>query len=269
LNTSTPATLAAGLMISAALTSGANATSVRVDTSLGDVVIDLLEEATPLTVENFLGYVKRGDYDGTVFHRSISDFIVQAGGFAVTDDDVAPTRIETASPVVNEPGISNTRGTVALAKLSGDPDSGTNQFFFNLADNSGGTAALDTQNGGFTVFGRVTDGIDVVDAIAARNTVDGGGAFTDLPYLNDTQPTGFDDVQYVFINGITVEPVVVDPIDPVDPVDPIDPIDPIDPVAPIDPVSPTNPGGPAAVPSPTAAAAGLLGLFALAARRRR
>lgn len=256
MKTSLTTTLAAGLLVPALMAPAASASSVLLNTSLGDIVIDLLEEEAPLTVENFLGYVERGDYDGTIFHRSVSDFIVQGGAFEPGDGDAAPTQRETQDPVTNEPGVSNTRGTVALAKLGGDPSSGTNQFFFNLADNSGGGAALDTQNGGFTVFARVIEGLDIVDAIAALNTVNGGGAFEDLPYQGATVPTGFDEVDYVLINSASVVPVIIDPVDPVVP----DPIDPVDPVLPTDP---------AAVPSPSALAAGLLGLGAMVARRRR
>ena len=259
MKTSLPPILAAGLMVPTLLAPAASASTVLFDTSLGNIVIDLLEEDAPLTVENFLGYVERGDYDGTIFHRSVTDFIIQGGGFEPGVGDVAPVERETVDPVVNEPGVSNLRGTVALAKLGGDPDSGTNQFFFNLSDNSGN---LDNQNGGFTVFARVLEGLDIVDAIAGLSTVNGGGAFEDLPYLGDTVPTGFDEVDYVLLNSVSVVPVVVAPMEPEIPVDSVDPVDPVTPTNPVTPA-------PAPVPSPSALAAGLLGLGALVARRRR
>ncbi len=137
---------------------------VRLETSLGDIVIELVDDA-PVTTENFLQYVEDGFYDGTIFHRVVPDFVVQGGGFL--PGNVAQEGVR--DPIVNEfsPSRSNVRGTVAMAKLGGDPDSATSQFFFNLDDNSGPPSNLDTQNGGFTVFANVVEGMDVVDSIAA------------------------------------------------------------------------------------------------------
>ncbi len=142
--------------------------AVRVTTNLGVMDFILYNTATPQTVANFLGYVNNvsssGNYNGSVFHRSVSGFIVQGGAFKTLS---APNNFSvtttTASPA-NEPGISNLRGTVAMAKLGSDPNSATDQFFVNLADNSGN---LDNQNGGFTAFARVAgNGMAVADAIA-------------------------------------------------------------------------------------------------------
>lgn len=134
---------------------------VRLVTSLGDMVFELVDDA-PVTTENFLQYVEDGFYDGTVFHRVVPDFVVQGGGFL--PDGSQPDGLR--DPIVNEfsPSRSNLRSTVAMAKLGGDPDSATSQFFVNLDDNSDN---LDNQNGGFTVFARVVEGMDVADAIAA------------------------------------------------------------------------------------------------------
>lgn len=132
---------------------------VKLETNMGDITIELNEEAAPVTVKNFLRYIDEGFYDGTILHRVIPRFMIQAGGF--TADMV---RKETHDPIVNEFKLSNLRGTVAMAKMEGNPDSGTSQFFINLADNSGN---LDNQNGGFTVFAKVVEGMDVVDRIAA------------------------------------------------------------------------------------------------------
>ncbi len=134
---------------------------VRLTTSLGDVLFELVDDA-PVTTTNFLRYVNEKFYDGTIFHRTVSGFIVQGGG-------VLPGGTEKPGvhdPIVNEfsPARSNVRTSVAMAKLGGDPDSATCQFFVNLADNS---ANLDNQNGGFTVFAHVIEGMDVIDAIAA------------------------------------------------------------------------------------------------------
>ena len=245
----------------------ASAGSVVFDTSLGDIVIELFEDAAPETVENFLGYVERGDYDGTIIHRSVPGFVVQGGGFVPGVGDATPVAIPVLEPVVNEPGISNTRGTIALARVGGQVDSGTSQFFFNLDDSN---SFLDTVDEGFTVFGEISEGQDVVDAIAALGITNGPAApFGELPFLNDisTPPTSFSEVDFVLINsGSVVEDPVVVVTDPVAPIDPIDPVG-----GPVDPVQPPadDDGGVAAVPSPSAAVAGLLGLGALATRRRR
>ncbi|MEX1198105.1 MAG: peptidylprolyl isomerase [Pseudohongiellaceae bacterium] len=147
---------------------------VRISTTYGDFSIELFEEQTPATVENFLGYVGRGDYRRTFLHRLESDFVVQGGGYRFIPGCSAgvrpcgPVEVPQQAPVQNEPGISNTRGTVAMAKLSGDPDSATSQWFVNLDDNS---EELDDQNGGFTAFGEVLgDGMDVLDRIAEQAT---------------------------------------------------------------------------------------------------
>jgi cyclophilin family peptidyl-prolyl cis-trans isomerase len=182
-------------------------TVVRYDTVYGEFDVQLFDNDTPATVQNYLGYVDRGDYDGTFIHRNAlleddTPFVVQGGGFKYT----APNNYNaiTQKPsVLNEPGISNTRGTIAMAKLGGDPDSATNQWFFNMGDNS---ANLDNQNGGFTVFGEVLgDGMDIVDQIAATPNWDASslnGAFDSLPlrdFTNDHFPNNDD---LVVINSI-------------------------------------------------------------------
>lgn len=156
------------------------ASSVTLTTPLGEIVIDLFEEEAPETVANFLNYVRDGDFEGSFIHRSVTGFIIQGGGYTWVDDVLG--NVPTDPPVVNEPGISNLRGTIAMAKKSGDPNSATSQWFINLADNA---AILDDQNGGFTVFGEVTgDGMDVVDAIAALKIWNAGGAFTTIPLID-------------------------------------------------------------------------------------
>ncbi len=135
---------------------------VRFTTNLGTFVVELEPEKAPKTVENFLRYVRDGFYDGTVFHRVIPGFVVQGGGFTA-DLVQKPTR----APIPNEAanGLSNVRGTIAMARTS-DPDSATAQFYINLRDNT----ALNRRDGtpagaGYCVFGRVVEGMDVVDAI--------------------------------------------------------------------------------------------------------
>ncbi len=156
-------------------------TTVYVDTVLGSFSIELLDDVTPNTVANFLNYVRDGDYDGTFFHRAIPGFILQGGGFSLVADGVY-SRIPSDPPVANEFRMSNIRGTIAMAKLPGDPNSATNQWFVNLTDNS---AILDAQNGGFTVFARVLgDGMGVVDAIVAQPIFNIGGGFLDTPTID-------------------------------------------------------------------------------------
>jgi cyclophilin family peptidyl-prolyl cis-trans isomerase len=139
--------------------------SIRVDmeTSLGTIPLELFPDMAPVTVQNFLDYVNDGDYDGALVHRSVPGFVIQGGGFREVGG--AYTQIPLAAPIVNEPCLSNTRGTVAMARLGGQPDSATSQWFINLSDN----LSLDFSDGvGFTAFGRVVaDGMAVADAIAA------------------------------------------------------------------------------------------------------
>ncbi len=143
-------------------------------TSLGDVTIELYPEKAPITVKNFLAYVDAGFYDGTIFHRVIPGFVIQGGGFP-EDMSQKPTH----PPIKNEAdnGLKNGRGTLSMARTQ-EVDSATSQFFINLADN----AALDhrVQGFGYAVFGKVRDGMDVVDKIAAVPT-GRRGMFRDVP----------------------------------------------------------------------------------------
>jgi cyclophilin family peptidyl-prolyl cis-trans isomerase len=168
--------------------------TVRLDTSAGPINLELFDQETPLTVNNFLSYLNSGRYTDTVFHRSVPGFVLQGGGFVFNSNPARLDAVVTDNPVQNEPGISNTRGTVAMAKLGGDPNSATSQFFFSLADNS---STLDSQNGGFTVFAKVADDASqaVVDQLAAiptqnraSNSNPSTSAFTNLPLQNYPQP---------------------------------------------------------------------------------
>lgn len=154
----------AGLMVGlllAAVPAQAN-TLVRVSTSFGDFTLELFDDVAPVTVRNFLNYVERGAYNGTYFHRLDTGFVLQGGGYRLIPYQ-GPLQVPADPPIVNEYRESNVRGTIAMAKLDGDPNSATSEWFVNLADNS---ANLNTQNGGFTVFGRVLgDGMNVMDAI--------------------------------------------------------------------------------------------------------
>ena len=138
---------------------------VKLETSMGEIVIELNEQAAPVTVKNFLGYIEAGFYDGTIFHRVIPGFMIQGGGF--TNKLV---RKETRDPIINEAkgGLSNERGALAMARTS-DPDSATCQFFINHTDNEF-LNYVDSDQAGYAVFGKVTEGMDVVDAIASVKT---------------------------------------------------------------------------------------------------
>ena len=193
--------------------------SVLLPASTGFFNIALDGQHKPITVANFLNYVNSGRYfmtDPTThglassfIHRSVSNFVVQGGGFIGTVNPAQPpyaqpTPVPTFSPIHNEPGISNKIGTIAMAKLDGQPDSATSQWFVNLANNGGPPANLDTTNGGFTVFGHVTGvGMTIVNAIAAVPIFNLGSPFNSLPLRNYTG--GFIRVtNLVSIAGITV-----------------------------------------------------------------
>lgn len=153
----------ATLLVLAGLGGSAHATTVQFQTSMGDFEVNLFDKTTPATVENFLKYVADGAYDDTYIHRSVPEFVVQGGGFVFDYEEQEGTPITLLPTVVNEPKLSNKRGTIAMAKKDGQPDSATSQWFFNVSDNS---ANLDSNNGGFTVFGQVTgEGMAILDAI--------------------------------------------------------------------------------------------------------
>ncbi len=137
---------------------------VRITTSRGKFLIELAEDLAPATVQNFVRYVDEGFYDGTLFHRVIPNFVVQGGGF-LPGLEQKPTHAPIASEAGN--GLRNLRGTVAMARTD-DPNSATSQFYVNLSDNT----ALDPSptSAGYTVFGRVIEGMDVIDQIAAVPT---------------------------------------------------------------------------------------------------
>lgn len=170
------------------LTTGKIARFELYDNSLGGGVSNVLlfdqpGAGAPVTVNNFLNYVNDGDYINSIIHRSVPGFVIQGGGF--TFKDLMPDLIPTDPPIVNEFNSqrSNTRGTIAMAKVGNDPNSATSQWFFNLADNS---ANLDNQNGGFTVFGEVLSQGDLapIDAIASLPVEDVSG-FLNQPALSD------------------------------------------------------------------------------------
>lgn len=147
-----------------------------IHTSMGDIKLELLADQAPASVDNFISYAKSGSYDGTIFHRVISHFMIQGGGFTADMEKKA-----TREPIANEAnnGLSNIRGTVAMARTN-DPHSATAQFFINTQDNLNlnHTDESSSRTWGYAVFGRVTDGMSVVDEIRFVETT------TTPPYSN-------------------------------------------------------------------------------------
>ncbi len=149
---------------------------VTIETTLGNVKIELFEKEAPLSVKNFLDYTKSGFYSGTIFHRVIPGFMAQGGGFTV-DRKQKPTN----APVKNEAanGLKNDRGTIAMARTSA-PDSATAQFFINVVNNN----MLNRPNpdgAGYAVFGKVIEGMDVVDKIVSAKTQNVNMVFQNFP----------------------------------------------------------------------------------------
>ena len=153
------------------------AQKVKLETSAGDIVIELDAAKAPKSAENFVQYVKAGHYDGTIFHRVISNFMIQGGGMTADRREKA-TRPPIALEARN--GLVNTRGTVAMARTN-DPNSATSQFFINVKDNDFLNAAQSRDGNGYAVFGKVTSGMDVVDKI--RNAPTGPGDFPNEPVV--------------------------------------------------------------------------------------
>jgi peptidyl-prolyl cis-trans isomerase A (cyclophilin A) len=161
---------AAALALGLALSGGASAEKVRLATSMGDIVVDLDATKAPKSVANFIEYVKSGHYDGTIFHRVISNFMVQGGGM---DPSMKEKQVRAPIPLESRNGLSNTRGTLAMARTM-VPDSATAQFFINVKDNPFLDQPNSQDGNGYAVFGRVVEGMDVVDKIRAVPTGNAG-----------------------------------------------------------------------------------------------
>ncbi len=217
------------VVIAVGTTAGTAGTLAVFHTAAGELGVELFDQDKPVTVQNFLRYVEGGLYQGVFFHRCIPGFVLQGGGYAVLNpsstDPIGPpwtnlTQVPSLGPITNEfsvgPRYSNTYGTLAMAKLGGDPNSASSQWFFNLADNS---ANLDNQNGGFTVFGRVLWGTNVLnefntlslghnlvnlqDVYGATNAI--AGLFSDLPtYASGTAAPPYTSLVYLSVAVTTV-----------------------------------------------------------------
>ncbi len=151
--------------------------NVRMQTSKGTITLELYQDKAPETVKNFVTYVKNGFYDGTIFHRVIPDFMIQGGGFTAD-----MTQKPTQNPIKNEAnnGLTNDVGTIAMARTS-NPDSATSQFFINAKNNGFLNFSAETRQGwGYAVFGKVIDGMDVVQSIE-RVPTGNQGPHQDVP----------------------------------------------------------------------------------------
>ena len=194
------------LMSATLLSYQANATVVEIQTNMGSITVNLFDEDTPETVENFLSYVNSGAYANNVVHRLEPDFVMQAGGYTYNSALPLDT-VPRGQPVVNEPVLSNVRGTIAMAKLSGDPDSATSEWFINIDDNSDN---LDVQNSGFTVFGQVIgDGMDIVDEINDLPRFNLGGAASSTPLINYSQADASNGVEPDEENFVLITDIVI------------------------------------------------------------
>ena len=174
--TLTRTALIAALSLALTAPFAALAQKVKLNTSAGDIVVELDAAKAPKTVENFVQYVKAGHYDGTVFHRVIPSFMIQGGGMTA-DMKEKPTRAPI--PLESKNGLGNARGTLAMAR-TGNPNSATSQFFVNVQDNDRLNAANSPDGNGYAVFGKVVSGMDVVDKIREVPTGSKGG-HNDVP----------------------------------------------------------------------------------------
>lgn len=186
--------LAAFLMLPAF----AQATNVIITTPLGEIELEMLEDDAPNTVANFLQYVNEGNYVNSFMHRLEPGFIMQGGGY-VFEDGAKEVKINAS--IDNEFKVSNTRGTVAMAKFPNNPNSASSQWFINLADNS---ANLDNQNGGYTVFAIVVNGMDVVDAINELEVLNSSNTFQTLPVINYSAGTTITEANLVMTSFVEV-----------------------------------------------------------------
>ncbi|MBM3764444.1 MAG: hypothetical protein FJW32_03545 [Acidobacteria bacterium] len=193
--------LLAALMLPSLLQGQSANPTVRFNTVFGDIDVELFADIAPRTVTNFMNYVQKGAFNNTFIHRSVPGFVVQGGGFTFRGDKFEA--IPEDPPVVNEFRTSNTRGTIAMAKLGSGPNTATNQWFFNLSSTN--ASNLDFQNGGFTVFGRIINpaGLAAIDQMARTPTFNLGSPFDQIPLINFRQGSNAVESNFVLIRTIT------------------------------------------------------------------
>jgi len=163
---------------------------IEMKTSMGMIKIELNQEKAPISTKNFLTRAGKKEYNGTVFHRVISNFMIQGGGFKLVGSELQQK--ESGNSIKNESqnGLSNTRGTIAMARTA-DPDSATAQFYINVKDNSGSLDYPKARGNGYTVFGKVIEGMDVVDKIKIVAT---GSSMVQVSTPGGLQKASFSDV---------------------------------------------------------------------------
>lgn len=179
------------------------ASIIRLQTALGVIDVQLYDEVTPKTVENFFKYLESNAYNHSFIHRSIPGFIIQGGGYIWNQTTSIVNTIVKLPSVANDFSVtrSNVRGTIAMAKLPDKPHSATSEWFINLADNS---ADLNKQNEGFTVFGQVLgNGMQVADAIAALPRTNAGSVFSTLPIIGAIEDHKLQEKNLVIVNRVT------------------------------------------------------------------
>ncbi len=191
-------------LVAAAPATAADGPTVRFATTLGDIDVRLFGEDAPNTVATFLRYVADRSYDGTYFHRSVRDFIIQGGGYRQSDGRTSS--VDEILADTDPFNRSNRRGTLATAKLPGQPNRSTSQWFFNLDDNG----SLDAHADNYTVFGRVDtrSSLRVIDAIGALPIIDAGGgnqssAFGELP-VRDYTSGAIEDRHLIYVDSVTI-----------------------------------------------------------------
>ena len=188
--TKTLSLLTAGLLAALVTAGSAAAQTVKLQTTEGDIRIELNAEKAPRTVANFLQYVKSGHYNGVLFHRVIDTFMIQTGGY---DAKLNQRPTKAPIPLESHNGLSNVRGSVAMARTD-HPHSATSQFFINVADNVRLDGDPENPASGYAVFGQVVEGMDVVDKIRAVETTSSG--------IQQNLP-----VKPIFITKALIEPV--------------------------------------------------------------
>lgn len=190
------------LLIAISVSSVQAQTQVRVTTNLGEFSLELFDTAAPGTVSNFLNYVTSGRFKDSVVHRSVPNFVIQGGQFFIPAGTTNLNPIQIDGTIANEFNQSNLRGTIAMAKVPGNPDSATSQWFINVANNT----FLDSDNGGFTVFGRVLgDGMQVVDAINQLQRVQLSASILEMPVVNFTGAVLRENLVLADMEVVTVE----------------------------------------------------------------
>lgn len=223
------------LALSACLCSySAQATIVQFETVLGNFEVNLYDQGTPKTVANFLNYVQAENYTNVIIHRSINNFVIQGGGFTY-NGGWPPVAVPQNPTVDNEPKYSNVKGTISMAKIGGQPNSATNQWFFNLKNNTN----LDSAESGYTVFGEVTgDGMAIIEQIAGLQVYNALGELANLPLQNYSGSGLPDETNLVIINKITVIDSATDTAASLNP-----PLNNSSPTTPTTPTTPSSSGG--------------------------